>query len=149
MFLFDNQQIDSIPFGLFTDVFGFFHIRRIDNVLVFNVGPDEGRTDMKFKSEAAVRTIPVHTRLIELGFVEFVDRQKENGNVSLFPDAEIDARGYRSDKFGKWFARFIRFATTFGMQCAMRMSRVNGYWLWVDGRTAVVRKRVMVVVFRQ
>lgn len=82
-------------------------IHQIEGVLVFNIGPDNARSDMKFKSAAAVRRIPVHPKLIELGFWNFVNVQRENGNSLLFPDADVDARGYRSDKFGKWFSRHL------------------------------------------
>lgn len=104
---------------------GVSDIRQRDDILVFNVGPDEERSDMKFKSEAAVRTIPVHTKLIDLGFVEFVEHQKRKGDVLLFPDAEVDARGYRSDKFGKWFARHLNSAGAKTPQTAFHSFRHN------------------------
>lgn len=86
---------------------GVSDVHQVDGTFVFNVGPDKKRTDMKFKSPAAVRIIPVHSKLVEVGFLEFVMSQTHKGHSLLFPDAVIDKQGYRSDKFGKWFSRHL------------------------------------------
>lgn len=62
----------------------------------------------RVKTASGERSFPIHPRLLELGFREFVARQRKRGEVHLFPDVPMGSTGYRSDVFGKWFARFQR-----------------------------------------
>jgi len=51
------------------------------------------------KNENAVHTVPIHKRLIELGFLKYVDRQRKNKDQLLFP------KWYGNDKVNRWFNR--------------------------------------------
>lgn len=76
-------------------------ICQIDGVWCFKAWEDEER---KVKSDSGVRIVPVHPKLIELGFlgyVESVDHER------LWPNLKKGRDGY-SDAFGKWFQRFNR-----------------------------------------
>ncbi len=74
-------------------------------VRVLQVRPDDdGRK--KLKSRAAKRAVPVHPELVKIGFIDFVDRQCEAGEV-LFPTLKPDRRGYFSDGFQRWFGRHL------------------------------------------
>lgn len=62
----------------------------------------------RVKTASGERTVPIHPKLLELGFLDFVARQRKAGEVHVFPDVPISSTGYRSDVFSKWFARFQR-----------------------------------------
>lgn len=54
-----------------------------DGLLCFEIRPNQFRG---LKSLASERTLPVHPRLIELGFLEYVQGIKASGAPDLFPD---------------------------------------------------------------
>lgn len=64
--------------------------------------------DMVLKTENAEREIPVHPRLAEIGFIEWVDQRRADGAELLFDDVPAGAHGYRSDTFTKRFATFLK-----------------------------------------
>ena len=55
----------------------------------------------KLKNKTAVRTIPIHSNLIKLGFINFASKQQGR----LFPEL-IKANGKRGHHFSKWFRRY-------------------------------------------
>jgi integrase len=68
---------------------------------------EEGEDEHKrLKNPHSKRTVPVHPRILVLGFMEHVSQQRERGEKMLFPDLRVAATGYRSDNFSKWFRRF-------------------------------------------
>lgn len=79
------------------------NIRTDFGIVYFDIRDDEA-LGQKVKSDAALRTIPVHDRLIEVGFLRFVERQRQLGRQRLFEELELDASGYFSGKASKFFA---------------------------------------------
>lgn len=75
------------------DVFvdGGIHAIRIDE--------DAGR----LKTKASRRVIPLHPRLIALGFLEYAERTNAAGHEQLFPEA-WDTKNGPGDKLSRWFA---------------------------------------------
>ncbi|MEG3181815.1 DUF6538 domain-containing protein [Sphingomonas sp. LT1P40] len=70
----------------------------------------ENRHDTKHvKSEAGVRRIPLHSDLIALGFLDFVEkrRHQRKGSKRLFPEIKFGADGQASTVFSKWFGRLM------------------------------------------
>jgi len=65
---------------------------------------DDGE-DQSIKTEAGRRTIPIHSELIRLGFMDYARAMKEAGNESLWPALPI-RKGKPSDFFGRWFREF-------------------------------------------
>lgn len=58
------------------------------------------------KTKASKRTVPIHDRVIEQGFMEYVERCKKAKKVRLFPD--VDAPGERKSKnWSRWFGRLV------------------------------------------
>lgn len=79
-------------------------IRRVDGHLVFDI---IGRPPRKLKNRNAVRKVPVHSQLIELGLLERVQFQKTSGEVMLFSDLTPGGADQRlGHAFSKWFARY-------------------------------------------
>lgn len=69
-----------------------------------------GTTDAKHvKSDAGVRTVPLHPDLIELGFERFVDgrRNAERPSRRLFHEVNFGSDGQASTVFSKFFARLL------------------------------------------
>lgn len=94
-------------------------IRRESDIAFIDIRPDivrekskkqtqkEDEGDRRIKTASSRRRVPVHPRLEELGFLDFVKAQLEGGEQRLFPDLKKDGRGYYSDGFQKWFARLL------------------------------------------
>ncbi|MGE4259257.1 tyrosine-type recombinase/integrase [Shewanella sp.] len=63
-------------------------------------------SDQSIKTATSERVIPIHPKLIAMGFLKFVDRQRENGHERLFPELrKLSTRGY-SHQVSKWFSTF-------------------------------------------
>lgn len=60
------------------------------------------RDDQQLKNRSSLRTIPVHSKLIELGFIDYVQSIKAE---RLFPELKLQRDGYQQAA-SKWFARF-------------------------------------------
>ena len=61
---------------------------------------DEGDNTKSVKSRAGRRKVPLHSELIRLGFLDFVDNRK-NG-MRLFPDYSYNANGGYGRNLGRW-----------------------------------------------
>jgi len=61
--------------------------------------------DQKTKTDSSNRTIPIHNKLIELGFLEYIDALKKSGKERLFPYLSRQRDGY-SQPVSKWFSRY-------------------------------------------
>ncbi|MBV5327646.1 MAG: site-specific integrase [Chlorobium sp.] len=55
------------------------------------------------KSLSSVRTVPLHPKIIELGFLHYVDSIRKAGHEQLFPEA-WDTENGPGDKVSRWFA---------------------------------------------
>lgn len=62
---------------------------------------DEGE-GQSIKSEAGHRSVPIHSELIRLGFLAYVETVRASGSDSLWPAMRI-REGKPSDFFGRWF----------------------------------------------
>src|SRR5690606_3469952 len=60
-------------------------------------------TDKSLKNISSARVIPIPQRLIDLGFLEYVERLKMRGHVRLFPELNFDAEKGYGKYAGKWF----------------------------------------------
>jgi integrase len=68
--------------------------------------------DKTLKSgEQNVRKIPVHSQLVRLGFVEFVELARSSGGVRLFADEERNSQG----EFSAFSKRFNRYKQSVGV----------------------------------
>lgn len=78
-------------------------IQTIDGIAVM-VLTDDGE-DQKIKSEAGKRTVPIHSELMRLGFLEYAAAIKAKGEDSLWPALPL-RKDKPSDFFGRWFKDF-------------------------------------------
>lgn len=58
----------------------------------------------RVKSAAGRRVLPIHSELIRLGFLAFVEGQRRDGHTQLFPDEKPNQSGHWGDLLGKWFS---------------------------------------------
>ena len=77
---------------------------KIDEIWCFDINGDN---DKRLKTLAGKRLIPVHPKLIELGFIDYVEAIKKNGANRLWPNLPAGRDGY-SYLFGKWYQRHNR-----------------------------------------
>lgn len=70
---------------------------------------DEGG-EKQLKTEASRRRLPLHPRLIDAGFLRYVDqcRAKRQGSDLLFPALRPDSKGKRTGNWSKWWGRYAR-----------------------------------------
>lgn len=76
----------------------------VDGIWCFDVNGDR---DKRLKNLASKRMIPVHPKLIELGFVDYVEQLKAKEVVRLWERLPAGRDGY-SHLFGKWYQRHNR-----------------------------------------
>jgi len=62
----------------------------------------------RLKSPSARRKIPLHPRVVEAGFLQYVVHMQEQGSVSLFPLLSPDCKGDLTGTFSKWWTRYRR-----------------------------------------
>jgi len=78
----DIQERDDVPFIRITDE-----------------GPDQA-----LKNAGSRRRVPIHSSLIELGFLDYVKTIKASRHERLFPQLRQGPKGF-ADPVGKWFGR--------------------------------------------
>jgi integrase len=62
---------------------------------------DEGDNNKRVKAKASRRKVPVHSELIRLGLLEFVDSRKHA--TRLFPDFSYNTNGGYGRNLGRWY----------------------------------------------
>ena len=61
----------------------------------------------KLKNVSSERIVPLHPQLVELGFMDFANKQKANKEiVRLFPELTFNKADYFSRRCGRWFNQF-------------------------------------------
>jgi integrase len=58
------------------------------------------------KTDAGTRQLPLHPKLIELGFLGYVERLRAKGETRLFPELKPNKYGECGPRAGKWFQRY-------------------------------------------
>ena len=84
-------------------------IREIDEVACFVITEDSltGSRDKSLKTKTSARIVPIHPRLLDIGFMSFVDGKRRCGALKLFDDLPPGKRGFRSVAMSRWFSRFL------------------------------------------
>jgi integrase len=73
-------------------------VRDVDGVLCFDINDEE--ENKRLKTEASIRRVPVHSRLLELGLMEFVTGLSSK---RLFPDYPLSDNADASRNLSTWF----------------------------------------------
>lgn len=81
-------------------------IRKVDGHLVFDIN---ARPPRKLKNRNAVRKVPVHSTLVQLGLMEHIKTLKDAEVPLLFPNLKAGGADERlGHAFSKWFTRYRR-----------------------------------------
>jgi len=80
-------------------------VREVEGVWCFDVNREK---DKKLKNTGSIRKVPIHSKLIELGFLEYF---KSLQHDRLWPNIQKGRDGY-AHLFGKWYQRFNRSSIT-------------------------------------
>lgn len=75
-------------------------IQQQDGIWFLNI-TDEGDGNKTVKAKASRRKVPLHTKLIRLGFIDFVDSRRTAKR--LFPDYSYNANGGYGRSLGRWY----------------------------------------------
>lgn len=68
--------------------------------------PDDDALPNQIKNEASNRLVPLHPKLIELGFIEYVTKLPDQAG-RVFPGLKAVGIGKKlTDKIGQWFSRY-------------------------------------------
>ena len=78
------------------------------DIAYFDIAPDLGR-DRRLKTKASKRRVPVHSHLMELGFLNYVKERQAAGELLLFSKKRNEGKGRKTvgDAVSKWFARLL------------------------------------------
>ncbi len=63
--------------------------------------------DKSLKNKGSNRVIPIHPKLINMGFLQYVEYQRKNGKGKLFSDLNRQKRGLYGRSVQSWFARHL------------------------------------------
>ena len=80
----------------------FSDIQEADSVYFININDDDEKS---IKTKAGIRTVPIHSKLIELGFLDFIKERQKTSATRLFPEETRNDKG-QFDSFSKRFATF-------------------------------------------
>jgi integrase len=69
---------------------------------------DDGDTGKKVKNKNSVRTVPIHPKLLDMGFLDFVKLANRRSNDPKLFRFEADSRGRYGGAYGKRFGRLLR-----------------------------------------
>jgi integrase len=79
-------------------------VSQVDRIWCISIN-DEG--DKKLKNDASRRVIPLHTDLIDLGFLKLCKALKRRGTTRVFPELRKGRDGY-GQTATKWFCRYMK-----------------------------------------
>lgn len=79
------------------------NVRQEEGVWVLEIS--ESEPDQRVKTAAARRLVPIHPKIIELGFLGFVDRLRAKGETRVFPELK-PMRDGAGQAASKWYARY-------------------------------------------
>jgi integrase len=63
----------------------------------------ERGAEKRLKNEHSRRNVPLHSQLVKIGFLRYVDEQRRAGQKKLFSDLKRSSRGYYSERPSRWF----------------------------------------------
>lgn len=80
-------------------------VREEDGILCFDINE---LGDSKLKTGASTRLVPVHSKLIELGFLDYLESVKAKGRERLLYELTYDRNNGYGRNLGRWFnTRFL------------------------------------------
>lgn len=106
----------------------------------FDITPDSGR-GRRLKTKASKRRVPVHSHLVDLGLLRYVEKRRSQGHTLLFTKKSSETRKGRTtvgDGVSKWLHRLLKRLKVPGSKCVhgLRPTVVTKlHEVGVDGET--------------
>jgi integrase len=82
-------------------------VKQVDGHWVFHI-TEEGCTAKTTKTKGSERIVPIHSQLINLGFLDFHLERVLSEERRLFPEIIADKRGQISGRPSKWFGKYLK-----------------------------------------
>ncbi|MDP4301981.1 site-specific integrase [Leptothrix discophora] len=83
-------------------IIDFVKLTGVDVINIADVGDDE---NVRRKTAAATRPVPIHGELVRLGLLRWVERQRQSGAKQLFGELKPGRDGH-GQAVSKWFQRY-------------------------------------------
>ena len=86
-------------------------IYKEDGLWIIDINQNDSEDDNSkhLKTENAIRKIPIHNKLIELGFIDYVEKQKKRAEIRLFSGLNKTTRiEIFGKQLGNTFNRFVK-----------------------------------------
>jgi integrase len=98
--LYTGARLEEIGQLLTTD------IRDERGITFFDINTlDEGK---RLKTKTSKRKVPIHSELVRLGFLKYVEERRKSGNKQLFPDLRPDVKGKITGNWSKWYGGYSK-----------------------------------------
>ena len=101
--LFTGCRLEELGQALVSDV---RQEQGISYLEITTLGDDDNASGKALKSDAARRRVPLHAKLIRLGFLDYVAFVKARGATRLFPELR-EYRGRYTKDWSKWWGRWL------------------------------------------
>ena len=99
--LFSGARLNEISQLYVDDIF------QSGDVWLFKI--EANTKDKKVKNKASERSVPIHSKLIEIGFLKYLSDVKAHGFARLFPNLPTSSKNGYGDSVGDWFnGRYLR-----------------------------------------
>lgn len=73
---------------------------------LWSINFNDSHPEQRLKNSESRRIVPLHPKLLDLGFIEFVFSLKGGGRKRLFPELNYQLKRGYSARPSKWFARY-------------------------------------------
>ena len=94
---------------------------------------EEGDGDKSVKTGGSMRVVPIHSKLIELGFLNYHAARVKAGDAALFPDAKRNTRGQMIADLSREFPRYLE-------KLGVRVGRGLSLYSFRHGATDALRR---------
>ncbi len=108
-------------------------IQERDGIPYFRICVDDAR-NQRIKVGASKRDLPIHPKLIELGFMEYVQKMKASGQEQLFPNCIY------SDRTGRYYDDNLSARLNILVDCVSSDKKLRVYSLRANFKTAIENK---------
>ncbi len=122
-----GARLEEVGQALVTD------IKASDGIafLAVSTADERGRVVKRLKSGHAARELPLHPRILELGFLDYVAAVRAAGHIRLFPDLLVNRRKDGSPMFTRDFSskRYARYRAKLGIDDPRKPYHSFRHWV--------------------
>ena len=81
-------------------------------LVVFHIRLDHRLPGMRLKNKTSIRSLPIHSAVLEAGFLEYVEGIRAQGGGQLFPQVRLNRDGRKSSNasrvLGEWLREVVK-----------------------------------------